>query len=350
MSQTCHCCNQLSGDCNFDFCSPWVFSLAGPQPSMQQPFYTDKFYSIKTEFNFNSFIWTLNPELRCDDPIYDSGTGSNTNGGSEDTIELMISKVFYIDPKSNINIQYMMENTVSNNIGYKIQMKPLLKQCFYCRQCCSDTGSGICFNIPVAESCYGYCESLYDIRGIKTMLPSIKYDGVPNKDCSKKYTYSEGLIFNTESYGPFWLLTIHLRGYVRDYYGSKLGFKNTGAFSINGIKSSFCNRFSRLMITSLHDLYSTSLNTRLSCFSDSFFSEGENDEAAVVRGPRVLNFGGYLETQSCNYNREDIIYCENLNQALDGPIMALNGSYSMRNFGWDYFSNRCSPFIYTIID
>lgn len=348
MSQTCHCCNQLSGDCNFDFCSPWVFSMVGPQPSNQQPFYTDKYYSIRTEFDFNSFIWNLSPDLSCDDPLYDNGRASNYNNN----IQLMTSKVFYIDPKSNIDVQFMMENTAVNNMSYKIQIKPLLKQCFYCRQCCSDSGSGICFNIPISIECREMCDALYDNKGIKTILPSTTYDGPSNrKDCSKKYVYSENIKFNTESYGPFWLVTIYIEGETNDYYGPKLGFKNTGAFSINGIKNPFCSRFSRLMITSQHDVYSDSEDSYLACFTDSFFSDGEND-IPFIRGPRLLSFGNRLEIQNCNYNEGDFYFCHDVRSAAGGPIMAINGSYATAGFwGWhSYYSGLCYPMIYNIFD
>lgn len=305
MSQTCHCCNQFTGDCNFDFCSPWLFSMQGPSPPDQQPFYEGDFYSFKAEFDMNSFIWSLNPELDCDHPIYKK---------SYSYFEFIISKVFYIDQNKNININSVIENK-GLDLPYKIQIKPLLPQCFYCREYCSDTNTGISFNYPVDIGCTdfsSYCSTFYNVDGIKE-ISNIKVPVAQQfriKNCSKIYTYNTTLNFNTKSYGPFWLLTLYISDYYPNYINPGLGFKNTGAINIEGITSAVCSRFSNLMMTS-EDAYISSDISVKRCYVNSFYTNGTIDVVNPPRGVKEMIWGeALLDTNSCNYTQKDIISCD----------------------------------------
>lgn len=314
MSRTCHCCEASEGSCAGDYCSPWAMTLRGPsiiRSLAEGPI--EKYYKFGCEFNQDSFIWSLKPELTCEDPIYlQKGKGNPSwfwqyvkerkilweNGYDSQSFFLTMTKIFYINSNTNVTITIKGEQNkvpVSSYIG----AAPLNAYlCNAYRTCCGFASNGVCFNTPLSNlSDYwsgNQCpDSLFSRGDTKFKFPRFSIvDGfqtansltTENINCDNRFYSDNRLNFNTGGNGGYFYIKIRIAA-EDSIRPTRLpnngswdlihGYENFGAVKITGINPYICSRFSKMMMTNDDEApYAT--NPKIppylgnSCFSEPF--------------------------------------------------------------------------------
>ena len=330
MSRTCHCCEQSDSSCAPDYCSPWAMTLRGPtiyRRLEEEPI--EKYYEFGCEFNQDSFIWNLKPELKCDNPIYfqknkgvpdwywqyvsDKAIFWDDKGYYSSSFFLTMTKIFYINSNTNVNISIKaQQNKVP--LSTAVAVAPLRDDlCNALINCCGFSNNGVCFYQPMAnlslppyysmtcpDSLYSRC-----IIKSKAQFPKFSYyngfkiaNSLSTEDinCNNNFNADHSLNFNTAGCGGYYYIQIRIKA-EDNFRATKLpnnkafdlihGYENFGAVKIEGINPYVCARFSKMMMTSndiLRDATTPGFPDYMgnSCFSEPFFTKSYID-ADILR-------------------------------------------------------------------
>jgi hypothetical protein len=282
-----------------------------------------KYYEFGCEVGPDNFIWNLQPQLDCDDPLYfhkGNGTGedysayrglwSHYRGQYGFSFFLTMSKIIYINSNKDISIELKSEQ---NKVPMGSQiiagfLNP--KLCEFCKVCCGFTTNGVCFNNPVHTTFYvdswgagsGCTIGLYSTCGLNNpRWNGGRYalnDGIDiaktlrsdNINCNTKFSHSNLLNFNTKSCGGYYYIQIRIKAIDnirKNGQGFDLihGYSSVGALKITGANPYVCSRFSKMMMTE-NTVLNRATNPATpgyldyvgnSCFSEPFFTESYID-------------------------------------------------------------------------
>jgi hypothetical protein len=301
-------------------------SLAGP--SWRRPLNQGtigKYYEFGCEVGPDNFIWNLQPQLDCDDPLYlhkksgdyyynSYGIYDSSKGYRNLSFFLTMSKIFYINSNKDVNIELKAEQNKLPPQSAIIVGALNPKLCDFCKVCCGLTSNGVCFNDPIKAS-FSYGDSWYGDSGCPDGLytkcekitpnsyrfprSSVKEDWnivknlrTENIKCSTVFNHENSLNFNTGKCGGYFYIQIRIAAPDRSIRPIDLpgwtsldmihGYYNTGALKITGINPYVCSRFSKMMMTENTILSSATSpgfpdHMGNSCFSEPFFTESYID-------------------------------------------------------------------------